>query len=150
LIQMAGRAHLREGENAQALAPFHDSIPQLTKMLGDPEHWVCDNAALVLGAIGPEAKAAVPPMIDPLKNNKRPPELKATIARAVCKIGPGSSRVVEALIRSAQSDDRMLQCAAVVSLGGGGRPDESATVRALLQTEGRPKQDSIVYLRKMW
>jgi HEAT repeat protein len=53
------------------------AIPELTKLLGDPNEQLCEAAAEALGRIGREAREAVPKLIELLDSEQW------TVARAV-------------------------------------------------------------------
>ena len=75
-----------------------------------------DEAAEVLGEIGPPAKAAVPALVDQLQSSRHDPELKTTICQTLGKIGAASPAAVGALRTLVQDEAPDLRQAAAAAL----------------------------------
>jgi len=116
-----------------------DGVPFLTEALKDPKarYW----AALVLAEIGPDAKEAVPALLEALKEEKSP-DVQREIILALGEIGSGTPDAVQAL--TAELDDKqdpMNVIAAAFALGKIG-PDakEAAEKLAAMMRGGDPFQ----------
>ena len=120
MIEMLDRARNVQRTNAHAMEPFFETVPLLNGALEDREDKVMQLAAALLGNLGPDAKRAVPVLVKQLANQRRSAFAREEAARALGKIGVFDQKVAWALVIAAQSQDRLLQCAAISSLGRGG------------------------------
>lgn len=79
------------------------AVPELTRALKDKDPEVREGTATVLSGIGTEAKAAVPALIDLLKDDERE-GVRWNAVRALGNIGPAASSAIPSLEAMAQSD----------------------------------------------
>jgi len=78
----------------------------LTEALQDEDarYW----AALVLADIGPEARAAVPALLDALKKKDLDPEVRRELVIALGEIGPDAKSALPQLIEMLEDEDRAI------------------------------------------
>lgn len=94
-----GSSHL---EAFDALAAMGSkAVPALIDALGQDEWSLREPAGLVLGAIGPEAKEAVPALIAALRDTK----LRQVAVHALRAIGPAAKDAVPTLIDTLKQDE---------------------------------------------
>lgn len=86
-------AHVFAFEVASVAQP---AIPALIKCLRDESILVRSHAAMALGAIGPEASAAIPVFID-LLNFEKYEDILSPVVAALANMGPGAKVAVPAL-----------------------------------------------------
>ena len=117
------------------------AVPALTDVLKHKDTIPRAYAAMALGLIGPEAKAAVPGLIDVAKAGKDP----ANIARlnavdALGKIAPGAKDAVPALIDvlKQKGDNSPIRLRAAIALGRIG-PGAADAVPALIDALKEPQ-----------
>ena len=107
------------------------AVPALIAVL-QAKHpfWQYEAVVKVLGAIGLEAKAATPALIERFKDDSY--GLRVEIARTLGKIGPGAKAAVP-MLRDALKDDpsEVVRMAAAEGLGGIG-PEARSAVPALV------------------
>ena len=75
-----------------------EAISLLAIALGDPDEFVAGTAADHLGAIGPEAKPAVPALIRALDNKRF--AVRGSAATALGKVGAGAKDAIPALLHA--------------------------------------------------
>ncbi len=88
------------------------------------------SAAVALGKIGPDAKAAVPALIEALKDENS--EMRRRVAVALGNIGPDAKAAVPALIEALKDENKNVRDSAAVALGTLG-PDAKAAVPVLIE-----------------
>jgi HEAT repeat protein len=98
------------------------AITNLTKLLTDPSSQVRQDAAYILGEIGPEASSAVPPLIVNLSDsdisdlNGQVVSVRAHTAQALGKIGPAAKNASPALRRLLTDPDVDLRSEVAVAI----------------------------------
>ncbi len=110
-----------------------DRIERLICDLKSPDHAVREAAAKSLSQLGPEARAAVPALIDALISE---PSECPSIGRAICTLVTGVA-VVNALrtaLRNPNSHVRFWASRAIVLLGPGAEPAIPELIEALTDT----------------
>jgi len=126
-LNEAGLASLRSGK-----LPFieHGAAPLLVKALADKEEDVRETAARALGAIGPDAAAAVPELIKLLDDKEA--DVRIGAARGLAGIGKGTKEAVAALVKELPNKDPDVRWRAIEVLGGLG-PDAAPAAPELLK-----------------
>jgi HEAT repeat protein len=107
-----------------------NAVPRLIQILGDENAFNRKQAAVTLGAIGQEAKAAIPILMEHLEKDEEE-FVRAKCADALVRIGAHPRDLVPALIRVCQSHDVDLVESAIQSLGWIGTPAKEATPQLL-------------------
>jgi len=133
----------------RSLSNFGDAaVPGLITALKHEDSNVRIWAAWALTKIGPPAKAAVPALIDSLRD-KIGSRNRSIIAEALGRIGPAAKEAVPALIDALGDSDEALQRSAVGALGKIG-PNAKAAVPELIKLakdkNGRYRNSAIVAL----
>jgi HEAT repeat protein len=102
---------------AKDLAKFGDGlVSDLTNLLKESEEDVRKTAVEVLGNVGPEAKEAVPDLVEAA--NDKYIAVREAAVRVLGKIGPDAVAAVSALIKVLQDDvDVDVRSSAAVALG---------------------------------
>jgi HEAT repeat protein len=90
------------------------AVPDLAKLLGDPDAKTRTSALYTLAAIGPKAEAAVGPITESLADSDR--DVKLTAAYALSKIGPAAKGAAPTLAHWTTSDDPLTKLTAVTAL----------------------------------
>jgi HEAT repeat protein len=103
-------------------------VPALTAALKerDARYWAC----VALGEIGPQAKAAVPGLIEVLSDDRPEVRLQATIALG--EIGPDAKPAAGALVKLVNDPFESVQASAIFALG---RLGDSSAESALAKVE---------------
>src|SRR5919201_1470415 len=114
------------------------SIPQLERMLQDADPRVQAQGAYGLSLHGPEARAAVPALIEALKKEV---SVRQYAARALGEIGPEARDAVPALMEALHDPEWTVRRQAALALGRIG-PEARAAVAALLKL--RQDRDHLV------
>ncbi|MGH7169678.1 MAG: HEAT repeat domain-containing protein [Gemmataceae bacterium] len=91
------------------------AIPDLIKLLKDPQTERRQLAVFALGQIGPAAQAAVAPLIAALSDSDR--SVRAGAAQVLQAIGPEARAAVPALIANLQASQTEVRLAAAEALG---------------------------------
>lgn len=124
-----------EGENREVAAEALEilaslgapAVEQLTEALQKPE--MRAMAAAVLGHIGPDAKAAVPSLLDLLKTEKDPTNRRELLL-ALCSIAPETKEAVPLAIAALDDEEERVVLAACLLLSKIG-PDAKEALPAL-------------------
>jgi len=90
-------------------------IESVTKALEDKDTYVRESAAEALGEIGPDAKEAIPTLIDLLQD--REAYVRKSAANALGEIGPHAKEAVPALIIALGDEDSWVRVYAAEALG---------------------------------
>jgi HEAT repeat protein len=106
---------------------FHDGHPTSywIDALKDPNAEVRSRAVHALGAIGPEAGAAVPALATILRHDPER-DLRVEAALALSKMRPASERAIPALTAALGDEDRGVRMYSVIALAGLGRASRPA------------------------
>jgi HEAT repeat protein len=93
-------------------------LPALRTIIQAPD-WVVhrERAAAALGELGPTAIAALPQLLDILKNERNSATTRAAAARAVAAIAPQSTQVLDLLVRELSDYDAGIRAACADGLG---------------------------------
>jgi HEAT repeat protein len=117
---------------------YHDGHPTgyWIDALSSPDAAARYRAVHALGAIGPEAGAAVPALAVILRRDPEP-RLRVEAALALSKMRPASQRAVPALAEALGDEDPQVRMYAVIALAGLGRASRPAVpaLTAALQDE---------------
>jgi len=105
------------GEEAQ-----EQQLERLIRELQDADSDVRSNAAMALGEIGPEAKDAVPTLIQLLQNEDAEGFVRANAALALGQIGKGAEDAVPVLIQALRDQDKYVRRDAAGALEEIGTP----------------------------
>jgi PAS domain S-box-containing protein len=97
------------------IKPIPPEIQNLISALCSKDSNVRRQAAEALGNIGPEAKAAVPALIESLKDGEE--GVREAAAKSLGKIGPEAKAAVQALIEMLKDEDKYVLGAATEALG---------------------------------
>jgi HEAT repeat protein len=111
-------------------------VPALARLAADRDYEYRQFAIESLGEVGPEAKAAVPKLIEILRSRDRM-KFRWRAAAALGKIGPEARSAVPTLVAALNADRYSVRVEAVLALGRIG-PDARAALprlRALLAEE---------------
>jgi HEAT repeat protein len=100
------------------------------KKLGDEEAAVRREAVMALGAIGPEAEAAVPGLLRALDDDDT--GVRQEAMTTLGHIGPAARAAIPALLRALRDKDAQYQSLAVDALGGIG-PEDEAVIPTLVK-----------------
>ncbi|MGE3775852.1 MAG: HEAT repeat domain-containing protein, partial [Pirellulaceae bacterium] len=122
------------GEAVGKLGP--DSLPELMKLLVSEDDIACHAAAVAIHGLGAEAKAAVPAVIDQLrqKSTRRIPMIYALMG-----MGPAAADAVPVLIKMLDvEDDFHVQYWACRALGQVGLPAAQPAVKELVRLVRHP------------
>jgi len=100
-------------------------VPTMITALGDPKtrHWAC----LVLGEVGPGAKAAVPELAKALSDAD--PEIRLHAAVALAEIGPASMSAAKELIAAADDKEQGVRFGAIYALGKVGVKESAGVLK---------------------
>ena len=121
------------------IKPTPPKIQNLISALRSENSSIRQRAAEALGKIGPEAKAAVPGLIEALKDEA----VRWKAGEALGKIGPGAKAAVPALIEALKDEKEYIRREVVEALGKIG-PGAKAAVPALIKA----LKDEKEYIRK--
>ncbi len=113
------------------------AVHPLAEALNDEDPIVDSLAAQALGKIGPNAKAAVPALLEGLYDEDKDPIVGSCAAEALGKIGP---HAVPALVEALNNEHEDVRSLAAKALGKIG-PDAKATVPALLEALNDEDED---------
>jgi HEAT repeat protein len=113
--------------------PRKELVPAMIPFLDDPKQDSCWHAVWALGAVGPEARAAVPQLVG-LLQEKRADDA----ALALEKIGPGAREAIPALRTLLQSSEGNTRRAAADALQAIGAEAEKEPPPPSAPTEGAP------------
>jgi HEAT repeat protein len=91
------------------------AVPELAKLLGDPNHRTHDEVLFTLASIGPAAKDAVPAILKAMANEKDPPT-RYGAAYALGRIGPAAAEAKPALANLRRNPDETLSLVAFWAL----------------------------------
>jgi HEAT repeat protein len=121
------------------------ALDDLVKELGDADAEHASEAALAIGAIGPEAAAAVPVLGRMVADAKAAPGLRYSAAYALGRIGPAAKETLADLRSLAESDDEMMATVAVWAALKADPADKSLFEQAipLLRRALRAEQDVV-------
>ncbi len=123
------RANVRAAA-AQALASLEltaESVSSLAKALGNPDGYVRAFAAWSLGNLGPDAREAVPALVEALV----PDDTANVVAAALARIGPAAAEAVPALVADLRGPDSGRRWRAARTLGRIGPLAESAVAELM-------------------
>jgi HEAT repeat protein len=104
----------------------NEVVHALMDAVADPNSSIRLSAIDALARIGPDAAAAIDPLIKELKDQSEDPIVRQHAAHALARIGPEQSEVTEALTGALDSGDPKV---------------EGAVVSALVETKVATKQD---------
>jgi HEAT repeat protein len=90
------------------------AVPDLVKLLADPDARTRTSALYTLAAIGPKAEPAVGPISQALADRDR--DVKLTAAYALARIGPPAKGAAPTIARWTASDDPLTKLTAVTTL----------------------------------
>jgi len=112
---VVGPANTARGQREEALRMLGEigepAAPALGGMVSHSDRWISAGAVEALRTIGPEAKAAIPDLIEGVKKQRRA-QVRRAIPGAMVSIAPGSEDVQIALVgRLADADDGMFNAA---------------------------------------
>jgi HEAT repeat protein len=123
------RANVRAAA-AQALARLEltaESVSSLAKALGNRDGYVRAFAAWSLGNLGPDAREAVPALVEALG----PDDTANVVAAALARIGPAAAQAVPALVADLRGPDAGRRWRAARTLGRIGPLAESAVAELM-------------------
>ena len=116
-------------------APYEGkSVAELERMLRDSDPAVQTQGAFGLGRLGPQARSAVPALIEALKKDAN---VRQNAARALGQIGPEAKEAVPALIDALGDSEWSVRRQAALALGQVG-PDARPAVPALKKLGNDP------------
>jgi HEAT repeat protein len=116
------------GSGCRGRPPYEGkSVAQLIRMLNDPKPAVQAQGAFGLSQLGPEAREAVPDLIEALKKDSL---VRQNAALALGQIGPDAREAVPALIEVLGDSEWIIRRQAAIALGRIG-PDARAALPAL-------------------
>ena len=118
------RANVRAAA-AQALArvePGAESVPRFIEALGQGDAYVRAFAAWSLGNLGPDARKAVPALVEALG----PDDTANVVSAALARIGPAAGQAVPALVADLRGPDAGRRWRAARTLGRIGPAADSA------------------------
>jgi serine/threonine protein kinase/HEAT repeat protein len=99
------------------------AVPELAKLLDDPDLTMKDRAIRILGCIGPQAKDAVPELMKALAEAKNPEE-RRKILLALRNIGPEAGQAAFHIMMLAKECDNSTYEACIAALGALGNARE--------------------------
>jgi HEAT repeat protein len=118
-------------------APYEGkSVAELERMLHDPSPAVQAQGAFGLGRLGPEARSAVPALIDALKKDAI---VRQNAALALGQIGPDAKEAVPALTEALTDSEWTVRRQAALALGHVG-PEARRATPALKKLGADPDQ----------
>ena len=85
-----------------------DRVTDLTEQLKSQNANVRNRAALALGDMGPEAKQAIPALIEAFKDQNELCKQQTSVAKALGKMGP-EKEAIPALIEALKDQDRFVR-----------------------------------------
>jgi HEAT repeat protein len=116
------------------------ATPLLIKALSDKDEEVLYGSLVALAVMGPEAKEAVPSLIEALRS-KQMLEHQNEIMGALSCIGPDAKAAVPAMLQILKADDDKLKDRAIGVLGSIG--DASTVPEILRAAKGKDKSDRL-------
>jgi HEAT repeat protein len=122
------------------------ALDDLVKELGDADAEHASEAALAIGAIGPEAAAAVPVLGRMVADAKAAPGLRYSAAYALGRIGPAAKETLADLRSLAESDDEMMATVAVWAALKADPADKSLFEQAILLRRALRAEQDVVRL----
>ena len=122
-----------------------DDVTLLIKALADQNTLVRGSAAVALGNIGPDAKAAVPELIKALADEDI--VMRRVAAEALGRIGPEAKAAIPELIKVLADEDEVVRRNAAEVLGAFG-PDAKAAVETLKRLAQNDPNDSVKQVAK--
>ena len=118
------------------------SLNEWIQTLSHRDADVRDSACHALGALGPDAKTAVPALIATLRDQDR--YVRRSAAHAIGQIGPAVVSAVPALMKGLRDQEESVRRWAASSLGKIG-PEAKPAVPALLQLLDDKEPDVLAY-----
>ena len=113
---LSNTAAMRLGEIGPAAKA---AVPSLIQEVQNTNRHPQVQAAIAdaLARMGPAAKTGVPTLIRELQNANRHPEVRVSMAFALGQTGPDSPEATRALLSAVEDRSRVVQCAAIATLG---------------------------------
>jgi CubicO group peptidase (beta-lactamase class C family) len=124
-----------------------DAVPSLVKALADEKDDVRANAALTLGRIGKQAKAAVPGLTAALKD--RSSRVRENAAEALGSLGPDAGTAVEALLVCLSDRDPYVAGKSAEALSRIGPTAVAGLIGALDVSDPATRWSATIALEKM-
>ncbi|MCA9155286.1 MAG: HEAT repeat domain-containing protein [Planctomycetales bacterium] len=114
-----------------------DAVPAVMEAMKNPE--LRRVATLIINRIGPDAKSAVPGLVEALQTTDKDLELRRELQFALGGIGPAAAPAVPELVESLASDNAEVRRSAAYALGKIGAESKPAVpaLRKLVASEDR-------------